>query len=434
MFGRRILFAPGGPNDQSGGGGLQSSQVSAPAPASDDIPAGPAKGSPERMPVSPGASQGPRDFTFNQGGNDDFLNTNQGGLPQTQVQSGPQSGGQQRQAPPTPTDPNLAPNTQTQAQAAAQWQSIRDAAGGLGYRFPGHVTDDSAALQYMIHQLQQRDYHTQLGQRLAPMAPQIQQMLGQNGGQFTGQLQQQNQPPARKAWEAPEFNKQWLNLVEQDPQTGMILAKQGVPYEIATKVQAYLDWKDKYDANPSAVMNDMVREAAREEASTLYQRQFQEQQTRQVAQSIVTQNSAWFYAKDAGGNPILDWQGNPQPSPNGLAYLRQLRNVQQAGITDPRQQDFYAKQAMQVEYYQAQARAAQQQQQNGGQVAQQFAGQVVNTNPHAALSPQSRAAQPGNVEPEFEDDLGALKAAMRQNIKAAGITDEDFQRQATFGG
>lgn len=406
-----------------GAGQLQSSQ------AVDDP--GPAKGSPERSQVSPPSSQGSRDFLFN--GSEPEPTPNPSANP-GQVQTGLPAQGNRA---PAPTDPNLAPQTQAQGQAsaaatAAQWQSIRDAAQGLGYRFPAHIQDDHGALQHMIHSLQQRDYHAQLGQRLAPHAPQLQQMLATNPQQFgfQGQVQQQA-APTRQAWEAPEFDKRWLSLVEQDPQTGMILAKPGVPVEIGQKVQNYMEWKDKYDANPSAMMNEMVRQAAREEAQTLYQQQFQQQSTQRAAQDIIKTNSTWLYLKDNAGRPVPDWQGQPQLSPAGQSYVRHLQSARSMGVSDPAHQDRLAKQAMQNEYYAYQAQQSQAAAANPA--GAQFSQQTTNTAPHQGMTPQQRAAQThvANTD-EGIDDLTLLKQSMRKNMQSAGLTDADIMNQFSF--
>jgi hypothetical protein len=415
----RILLNP----FATGGGAASAAPAPAPSAPSPE-PQGPPAGSPERMPVSPASSQGPRDFDFHERGESNPAAPAQ---TQGQVQSGPQGGNiaPARPAAPAPTDPNLAPNTQgTGTPAPAQWQSIREAAGNLGFRFPGQVQDDGQALQYLIHQLQAQNHYAQLGQRFA--ASQVDQF-----GRPQAQAPAAPAAPQRKAWEAPEFNQKWLSLVEFDQSTGMYLSKPGAPPWVGEKVQAYSEWKERYDANPAAVMNEAIREAAREEAQTLYRTEFQQQQTRSQAAKIVSDNAPWFYAKDQAGQRARDWQGNPVPTPAGLRYLHHLQALQQAGVTNPVQQDQWAKQAVMNEWYGQQAQAQQQQSQANGP-ASTFAQNQPNTNPLSGLSPQSRAAQPHNVEPEGTDDLAELKAAMRKGIKQAGITDDDFMRQHVF--
>jgi hypothetical protein len=82
--------------------------------------------------------------------------------------------------------PLTAPVTDEQA---GTWQSIRDAAQQRGFQFAPTVTDDRAALDYLIAQAalaQQLDVYAQLGRQLAQLgrqlalkAQQIQQYLQQ---------------------------------------------------------------------------------------------------------------------------------------------------------------------------------------------------------------------------------------------------------------
>lgn len=399
----------------------------------------PQAGSPERSQLSPPSSQGPRDFDFHDRPDFGAPTPTPAGNPSPQAQTGP--GGQgfrtgQGNPAPVPTDPNLAPNSQAAAaDTQAQWQSIRDAAAAIGHRFPEHIQDDRAALQHMVHQLQQRDYYSQLGQRLAPQANQIQQYLAQQQGQQgPGQFGSPQPPsPQRKAWEAPEFNQKWLGLVDQDPATGMWLSKAGAPAWVGEKVQAYADWKEQYDKNPVQHQMEAFREAAREEAQRLYQTEFQQQAVQRESQSIVQEISPWFYARGNDGQPVLDWQGQPQPSPAGMAYLRELQRAKAAGITRPTEQHRYAYQGLQYQAMMQQQRAAQQAAAAGNPGAQLGTHQA-NTNPIAGLSPQSRQNQPHNVEPDVEDDVYALRSEMLKQIRQAGITDADFRKQGVFEG
>jgi hypothetical protein len=93
--------------------------------------------------------------------------------------------------------PLTAPVTDEQA---GTWQSIRDAAQQRGFQFAPTVTDDRAALDYLIQQAalaRQSDVYAQLGRQLAPKAEQIQQYLRQ---------QQAPAQPARQPWEAREWD------------------------------------------------------------------------------------------------------------------------------------------------------------------------------------------------------------------------------------
>lgn len=320
----------------------------------------------------------------------------------------------------TPADPNQrAGALPSQTAVATQWQSIREAAQAQGFQFDGTVTDDRTALNFLLAQAgrnRQADAYAQLGRQLAPQSAQIQQFLAQ---QTTPQVAQPTRPP----WEAPEFDERWAGLVEQDPGTGLYVSKQGVTHEIATKVNAYVEWKKGYDRNPAAVINGMVEARAKAVAAETFKEQFAAQQREQTIGSIVQENSAWLYQVDGGGQRLRDYQGQYIPTPVGAAYLQQLQSVRQMGVTDPRQQDALAKQLVRGQYaqaYQAQALTATGQ---AGNVQTQQAVNRPNVNPLQAQPPSQRRTNPAATEPS---DTGlSLAERLRRDLAAEGVTDTD---------
>lgn len=326
----------------------------------------------------------------------------------------------------TPADPNqragarTAPAPQAAQAAAAQWQSIREAAAAQGFQFDQTVTDDRTALNFLLRQAgvaRQNDIHAQLGRQLAPHA-----------GAIQGFLQQQSQPAApaaRPAWEAPEFDERWAGLVEQDPTTGLYIAKQGVPHDIAQKVNAYVEWKKNYDRNPAAVINGMVQAQAKEIARTTFQEQFQAQARDQVIGQIVAENTPWLFQTDASGRRAVDYQGQPIPTPVGAAYIQQLQVVRSMGVTDPRQQDLLAKELVRGQ----QARAYQAQHWASVNPQAQGAVHQPNVNALQALSPAQRARTPGATEPAA---VGlSLSEQIRRDLAAEGVTDADVYASVT---
>ena len=244
--------------------------------------------------------------------------------------------------------------------------------------------------------------YAQLGRQLAPQSQQIQQYLSQ---------QTQPQQPTRQPWEAPEFDERWAGLVEQDPGTGLYVAKQGVPHEIAQKVNAYVEWKKNYDRNPAAVINGMVEARAKAISQETFREQFAAQQREQTVSSIVQENSAWLYQVDAGGQRLRDYTGQYIPTPVGAAYLQQLQSVKQMGVTDPRQQDYLAKQLVRGQYaqaYQASAIAAQGQ---AGHVQTQQAVAQPEHQPVPGSPAEPATCHPGRDRAERRRDLTGRAAA-----------------------
>ena len=68
----------------------------------------------------------------------------------------------------------------------------------------------------------------------------------------------------------------------------------GTPPEIAQKVNEYVEWKDRFDANPAAVLNSMVQAQAQEIARQTFQQQFAEQQRQSEINRIVAENQSWM--------------------------------------------------------------------------------------------------------------------------------------------
>lgn len=317
------------------------------------------------------------------------------------------------------TDPNIAAG-QAQPQApAAAWRGILDVGRERGFQFDPTVTNDQQALDYLLRQagqVRQQDAYAQLGQQLAPHTAKIQQYLRQQG--------QPAQPatPTRQPWEAPEFDKRWGSLVDQDPTTGLYTSKQGVPHEIAQKVNAYVEWKDKYDANPAAVLNQMVEAKATEIAQRIYQQQSGVQQREASINQIVQENHSWLYQRGPDGNVVTDYQGRPMPTPHGAAYIQQLQVVRNMGVTDPRQQNQLAIQLVRGQLAEAAANA--QHAPGGAQIPPTHLQAQPNVNPLQALSGQQRAATPGATDPSTAGM--SLREIMMAEMRREGVTDADI--------
>ena len=342
--------------------------------------------------------------------------------------SSPDPGGASGQAP-APADPNQrAGATLPAAPQQAQWQSIRDAAQAAGFQFGADVTDDRQALNFLLQRAQasrQQNVYEQLGRQLAPKSEQILGYLRQQGGQ--GVPLPGN--PQRPAWEAPEFDERWAACVDRDPGTGLFVAKQGFPPEIAQKVNEYVQWKQNFDRNPAGVLNQMVEAKAEERARAVFQEQYGAVQRDSVIQSIVAENNQWMYQLDAQGNPLRNFDGQQVVTPVGARYVHHLRQVVSAGVRDPRQQDQLAKQLVRGEYaqqyYSSQAAQA-------GQAAdpqfQQAQGRQ-NVNPLQAQSIDQRRRNPAATEP---DQAGlTLADRLRLDFAASGVSETDIFNSAS---
>ena len=312
---------------------------------------------------------------------------------------------------PTPADPN-------QRTQQPQWQSIRDAAQAAGFQFGADVTDDRQALQFLLARAnasKSQNVYEQLGRQLAPKSDQILSYLRQQGGA--------PQPQARPAWEAPEFDERWAACVDRDPGTGLFVAKQGFPPQIAEKVNEYVQWKQNFDRNPAGVLNQMVEAKAEERARAVFQEQYGQVQRDGVIQSIVAENNQWMYARDAQGNPMRNFDGQQVVTPVGARYVHHLRAVVAAGVQDPRQQDQLAKQLVRGEYAQNYyTNQAAQANQSADPQFQQAQGHP-NVNQLQALPADQRRRNPAATEPS---EIGlSLAERLRRDLQSAGVSNDD---------
>jgi hypothetical protein len=202
----------------------------------------------------------------------------------------------------------------------------------MGVELP--YEDDAAALNDLIRarqQLQARDYYSELGQRFAPLAPQIQEYL-------------RTRTPAAQPeapWAPPKFDKSWLAMVERDPETGVLRAKPGHDPGIAEKVQAYADWRDRFLDNPEQVVAPLIEQRAQ----GLIEAKFAEYAQQTLAEDLVRRNAGWMFAADGDGGAAVDAYGRRRLSPAGVVYARAAKDLWDAGVRDVRQVDAYARTA-----------------------------------------------------------------------------------------
>ncbi len=217
--------------------------------------------------------------------------------------------------------------------AATEWQGVRDYAKANGVDLP--FEDDAAALQALIRshqQANQRDYYADLGRQVAPQATQIAEFLRQR-------KQQAVQPQAPPPWQGPEFQKDWLQLVERDENTGRLRSKPGYDPTIAEKVEAYAQWREKFLDQPEQVIAPLIEQRAQQ----LIEAKFAEYNERQTADQIVAANASWMFAADAQGRPVFTAQGQRQLTAEGVGYARAADTLWRGGLRDVRQIDQLAR-------------------------------------------------------------------------------------------
>jgi hypothetical protein len=309
-----------------------------------------------------------------------------------------------------------------QGQTGGQdWESILDVARQYGHDTTGY-TDDRAFLNALLQNAQRRqqeDYYSQLGRQLAPQHEQIQQFISQ---QKQGQQQQGPKP-----WEAPTFDKSWLGMVQYDPASGIYLGKPGAPQYAVDGVNKFVQWQEKFNANPMAVVQPWAEQHVHTQVQQQVQQALASYRKEQAVNTIVAQNSDWIYQKDQLGNLLIGPGGRYVPTPNGMRYGQYINELERAGITDPHLADRYARMHL------AQDLAASQQQQ---QQQQSPAAQRQNAIAGGRQQQNVRQSQPAPTRPVNEpnpDQAGlSLEDKLKANLEAAGFqNDSDFTYENT---
>lgn len=275
--------------------------------------------------------------------------------------------------------------------SSSEWESVREAASGLGYKFDPGIQDDRAAIADLVRSAlanRQADYYAQLGRQLAPHADKV--------SEYIRQQQAPPKPSSPKPWEKPEFDERWVGLVERDPSTGLYVGKPGVPAEVVEKVNRFAEWRANYERDPIGVAREAWREDARQEAMRIYQEQFAQMKRNADIERIVSENSSWLYQTTDSGSRVTDpVTGQPVYTPIGAEYIQGLQEVRSAGVMDPVLQDRLAQELVR-------GRVAQRELERGkkaGSAQSKAAIVPSNKNPLGALSKRERMVTPGATEP-----------------------------------
>ncbi|MGP0069151.1 MAG: hypothetical protein ACLQGP_36820 [Isosphaeraceae bacterium] len=292
--------------------------------------------------------------------------------------------------------------------------SLRAMVEGLGYRFgdqgPGddydtlqHLVEQARGLPALREQARQAEAFRGLGQAIGPRAGEVQAFL--------------SRPPERQPWQPPEWNPEWANLVARDPGTGMFVGLPGAPVDVAERVNAYVQWRDGFLADPAKAIQPMVEERARAIVrEELSQRAEGQQQYARVAE-IARQNADWFYVAGQDGQPAIGTDGRALVSQVGQHYLALVREAGELGIADPAARNRYATRILEShgaigdQGHQARQQPAGRQGQAHGEGRQPAKIQRALDATEQARQPQSFAER--------------MRSAMVQE----GITDKDLMRE-----
>jgi hypothetical protein len=135
--------------------------------------------------------------------------------------------------------------------------------------------------------------------------------------------QQAPAPAVPSAWQAPPFKREWLQMVEVDPETGQMRSKAGYDPALVDKVQAYSEWRDKFLQEPESMIGPLVEQRAQ---AIIDQKLagFQEQRT---AEGLVAREATWMFQGGQVGGPL---------TAAGQVYAREADSLWRGGLRDVR--------------------------------------------------------------------------------------------------
>lgn len=309
------------------------------------------------------------------------------------------------------------PDTGRAAGAVADpgYTSIRDAARQFGVDLGG-FPDDQAALQYMVssfQQAQQLQHLAQYGQQYLQHASQFQQWLQQQ------RSDQRPEPAGKNPFGLPEYDQNWLRLLEKDPVTGKVTG----PPDILEKVRQYQLAKEsveeKFWNDPQSFLGPMIQDSVQKQAREIAQAQLGQYQDQQFAQQFVSQNAGWIYQQN-GGQPVRDpMTGQPILSDQGRRFQQYVEASERAGVRDVRAQQEFALAAVQRDY------ALQALQQLQSQSRRDQSNQQLLSGQAGAFRQPQRPAAANQANADLSQQNLPLRERLRMALKHQGITDQD---------
>ena len=320
-----------------------------------------------------------------------------------------------------PSDRRAAAAPPVTAPADAGWESIRAVGARLGYTGLKEFENDESALIHLINlaqRSQQADYYSQLGQAIAPHYQGVQQYLAQ---------QQQDQAAAAaaaKSYQPPDWDPNWMSLVERDATSGLHYAKPGVNPAVAEAVNKRLAWQESFSRDPLAMFESFTRDKLGPLVEQQIQQALVKHTQSQQVDGILRANSEWLYQKDQAGN-FVRGPGGFHPTAAGSQYIGFVDTLAKAGVTDPLLQDQLARQLT--------AGALAVGQHPGGAAAQPPRTPAAvtngrgapNVNPNQAGGSRGRSTRPGTVEPS--PTARSLQDMIRQDLIDSGVTDAELE-------
>jgi len=302
------------------------------------------------------------------------------------------------------------PAGQAATPAAPSYASARDfAAKALGYKADVY-NDDESFLRAVV--AGEQTLRRQLDEA---------RQLAQYGHLYLQQQQPKKADPDKPdplaRYKAPEFNQQWLSMVEKDEQ-GNLRLRPGADPAILPKLHAYQNHQAEVvrqmTSDPAGYLKDLVENIAAEKAQSLFQEQFQKIQGDQYVNTFLKDNSGWLLQQDSQGRVVQNpATGQAMLTPAGGRFLHYMQEAEQLGIANPVAQERYAMNGLKAELYTPAAQAT----------AAVDAGEKQK---QALLQTMNRGNKSGSMTPPESGGPATQNAALSLGDRLRALPDEVF--------
>lgn len=223
------------------------------------------------------------------------------------------------------------------------------------------------------------------------------------------QQPQQVQPsqPAHPVTGVEPMTDEELSYIQRDASGNLVVAP-GAPAGLLEKYHRHeagiRRFYREFARDPGKALGKLIEERSQEVAKKLYEETVEGRRHQEAANRIRSEVQNWVYVKDAQGNPVRDFWGNPKMTPEGSAYIGFVEKLYAGGMKDPDELHRTAQLMLVGHLYQArqasqpqQTQQAQQPQLSPDQLARQ---DLLNRAAAAATTPLSGSAPAtGNLNP-----------------------------------
>lgn len=307
-----------------------------------------------------------------------------------------------------------------------QVPSWREQAGQFGLDLSS-FEDDESAFRHLSDRISQAD-------SLQGQLDQSQQLVqyGQEYLRHAADFQkwQQEQEAARQQeapdpYAPPEYDPAWVGMVHYDD-NGVLVpnpARGGTP-EIVSKLQAHLQWRQNFAADPFKYLESFVDRRAEERARELVQSEISKVNTNFHTQSFISNNRDWLFARDQSGAPVMEG-GKMKLSEEGAKFSEFLGLAAQRENLSEEDQQWAAMQMLDL-WRASRATAGQGGQGDGKSAADKSKEDFLTSAAGYQEQPSASTRRTGKVKEPPQNENQSLADMLRADFAEAGLTDADF--------